>query len=91
MPVTQDDLKAVLGDVDNDKALQILALDPTPAELEEAAIWAAGDGDVLAKSGKPLSGKAAEIWTFSPPTRRSRRRASARFVPRRIECKIDRE
>lgn len=61
MPITQEDLKAVLGDIDNDKVLQILALDPTPAELEEAAIWAVGDGDVLAKSGKPLTGKAAEI------------------------------
>jgi hypothetical protein len=61
MPITQDDLRAVLGDIGDAKVLQILALDPTPAELEEAAIWATGDGDLLAKSGKPLSGKTAEI------------------------------
>jgi hypothetical protein len=39
----------------------ILALHPTIAEVEEAALWAAGDGDVLAKAGHQLTTNAAEV------------------------------
>jgi hypothetical protein len=31
------------------------------AELEEAAVWATGNGDILAKEGPPLSDKVARI------------------------------
>jgi len=34
---------------------------PTIAEIEEASLWATGDGDVLAKDGHPLSSTAAEV------------------------------
>ena len=56
---TRDDLLRLVGDVDERKALDILALRPTVAEIEEVAVWAAGDGDVLAKGGHSLSGAAA--------------------------------
>jgi hypothetical protein len=59
---TRDDLLRLFGDVDGRKALDILALHPTVAEVEEAALWAAGDGDVLAKGGHPLHGTAAEFF-----------------------------
>ena len=59
--VTRDDLARLVGDLDEHKTLEILALNPTPAELEEAAIWATGDGDVIAKMGHPLAGIVAEI------------------------------
>jgi hypothetical protein len=61
MTVTRDDLKAVLGDLDDDRVLAILALNPTPAELEQAAVWAAGDGDILSKRGRPQDKIIAEI------------------------------
>ena len=61
MRITESDLKSVLGDLDDAKVLQILALNPTVAELQEAAVWATGDGDVLAKGGRPLTGTVAEI------------------------------
>jgi hypothetical protein len=58
---TRDDLLRLVGDVDEHKLLDILALHPTVAEIEEVTLWASGDGDVLAKGGHPLSGVAAQI------------------------------
>ena len=59
---THDDLLRILGEIDERKAVDILGLHPTVADIEEAAIWASGDGDVLAKAGHPLTGIAAEIF-----------------------------
>lgn len=56
-----DDLLRIVGDIDERKALEILALRPTLAEVELAAMWATGDSDVLAKTGHPLTDIAAEI------------------------------
>ncbi len=58
---THDDVRRILGDIDERKVLEILSLRPSIAALEEAAIWASGDGDVLAKAGRPIAGVAAEI------------------------------
>ena len=60
--VSRSDLKDIVGDIDDDKIIAILAMQPTLADLEEAAIWATGDGDVLAKAGRPLTGIAAEVF-----------------------------
>jgi hypothetical protein len=57
----RDDLRRILGDVDDAKIIEILALGPSLTELEEAAMWAAGDGDFLAKSGRPLAGVVAQV------------------------------
>jgi hypothetical protein len=57
----RDDVRGILGDIDDARIMDILALKPSLADLEEAAIWATGDGDVLAKSGRPLGGIAAAI------------------------------
>ena len=62
MPIMRDDIKAILGDVDEAQLIEILALKPTVAELEEASIWATGDGEVIGKGGQPpLTGKVAAI------------------------------
>ncbi len=58
---TREDLLRLVGDLDERKVLDILALRPTVTEIEQAALWAAGDGDVLAKGGHPLRGTAAEV------------------------------
>jgi len=58
---SRNDLERLLGDIEDAKLIAILALEPTLAEVEEAAIWTAGDGDVLAKSGHPLTGVVANI------------------------------
>lgn len=60
-PASHDDLTRILGEVDDAKIVEILALKPTLKEVEEAALWLAGDGDVLAKEGHPLGGIVAAI------------------------------
>jgi hypothetical protein len=60
--VDRDDLRRILGKIDEAKVIEILSLIPTLAELEQAAIWATGDGDILAKAGRSLAGVAAEIF-----------------------------
>lgn len=60
-PVSSGDVRRIFGEVGDAKTIEILALRPGLRELEEAAVWAAGDGDVLAKSGRPLSRVAAAI------------------------------
>lgn len=59
--VSHDDVRGILGDIDEAKIIEILGLHPSLPDLEQAAIWAAGDGDFLAKSGHPLVGVIAEI------------------------------
>jgi hypothetical protein len=61
-PATLRDAKHLLGDTDESKIAEILAVQPTIWELEQAAIWHRGDGDVLGKQGHALSGKAARIF-----------------------------
>ena len=70
------ELRAIVGDVGEAKIIEILELRPTVAEVEEAVVWATGDGDLLGKSGRPLSPMAsaiAEVLTAdeeeSPPAR----------------------
>lgn len=58
---TRDDLRRLVGDVDERKVLDILALHPTISEIEQAALWATGDGDVLAKGGHSLGGTALGV------------------------------
>lgn len=59
---TQDDVRSILGDVDDATTLEILGLNPTVADLEEAVMWASGSGDVLGKQGRPLAGTAAQVF-----------------------------
>lgn len=61
MSITGHDVKAIVGDIDDAKVMEILALKPTLAELEQAAIWSAGGDEALIKSGHTLSAVAAEI------------------------------
>lgn len=59
---TRDEILSIVGHIDERKVLDILSLHPTIAEIEEAAVWATGNGDVLAKGGRPLSGVPADIF-----------------------------
>jgi len=62
IPATGDEVRAILGDLDDATVLEILNLSPTVLELEEAAVWSGGDGDVLGKEGRPLTGIAAQLY-----------------------------
>ena len=59
--VSLEELRAIAGNIDDGKAVEILKLEPTSTDLEEAVIWASGDGDVLAKRGHPITEKVAAI------------------------------
>jgi len=59
--LSPDQLKSILGEVDDAKLIEVLKLQPTLVELEEAAIWAIGNGDILAKDGRPMTGTVAAI------------------------------
>ena len=46
---TNVDITGILGPIESDKLLEILALHPTVSEVEEAAMWLSGDPDVFGK------------------------------------------
>ena len=60
-PASPIDVRKVLGELDDATVMDILALKPSLADLEDAAICMAGDQDVLAKSGHHVPATAAQI------------------------------
>ncbi len=60
--VTAEDIKGILGELDDSALLAIIDLRPTITELEEAQIWLSGDQDVFDPA--PLKGVPAEIVTI---------------------------
>jgi hypothetical protein len=59
--ISKDELQAITRKLDDEKVVDILTLEPTSAELEEAFVWATGDGDLLGKTGHPISVKVNQI------------------------------
>lgn len=55
------DIRKILGDLDDAKIAEILALKPSLADLDDVAVCMAGDHDVLAKSGHHVPVTAARI------------------------------
>lgn len=60
--ITREDLHSLIGDIDEMTAVEILALRPTVRDIEQAAMWVAGQGDILSREGEPLAGVAAQIF-----------------------------
>ena len=60
-PATRADFHRILGSLEDPRIMEILDLNPTVADLEQAAICVAGDHDVLAKSGRPVSRIAVRV------------------------------
>jgi hypothetical protein len=58
-----DDITRVLGELDEAKLLDILALRPTIRDLEEASLWLSGDPDVFGAE-PPIRGVASKIVTI---------------------------
>jgi hypothetical protein len=61
-PIRLDDIKQLVGDIDDVDAAAIMAIGGTRAELEQAWLYAQGYGDVVDRSGHPLTGAAAKIF-----------------------------
>lgn len=57
---TPDDIKSVLGDLDQAQVLAIMSLRPTIADIEQASVWLGGDPDVFG-AGMAVQGVASEI------------------------------
>jgi hypothetical protein len=70
---TNEDVKDILGDLDERKMLPILARRPTVADLEEALVWLAGDVDVF--EPRPLKGIPGQIVTILTENEEEERRA----------------
>jgi len=60
-PAWAETVRQIVGD-DDLKVAEVLKLQPTVAELEEAFAWAEGEDDVMGELEKPLTGKAAQIY-----------------------------
>jgi len=60
---TPDDVRRVLGNLDQAQILAIMELRPSIADIETASLWLGGDPDVFG-AGMAVQGKAAEIITI---------------------------
>jgi hypothetical protein len=58
---TGDDIRRLFGELDAQDLLQIFTLAPTVAELEEAQSWLEGQGEIVARRGRPQTTKIAAI------------------------------
>ena len=56
-----EEIRRLLGDVEDERIAEILDLQPTVADIEAALIRLNGDNDVLGKSGHPLDALVASI------------------------------
>jgi hypothetical protein len=57
---SSDDVKRILGDLDEAKLLDIMALRPTILDAENASMWLSGDNDIFG-AGEPLKSVAGDI------------------------------
>jgi hypothetical protein len=70
---TAEDVRHILGELDDATLVSILALQPSVAQVEAVRLWLNGSGDVLAREGRPLDGVVAAIFDMldveeeSPP------------------------
>ena len=60
--VTQQDIKSVLGNLDDATVTAILAVGPSIKGLEEAMAWASGESDVMGDLERPLEGSVARVY-----------------------------
>jgi hypothetical protein len=75
---THSDLRHILGEMDDETAVAILALNPNVAQIEEVNVWLSGGEEVLAKEHRPVDAVVAKILDLvavedeePPPARRS--------------------
>lgn len=55
-----NDIRRIVGTLDEAKLMAIIALRPTVVDVEQASLWLAGDTDVFG-AGRPLKSVAGEI------------------------------
>lgn len=57
----RNDVTRLLGDMTDEDIIQILAIKPTVLELQEAAAWIEGTGDIIDRAGRPMTSRIAGI------------------------------
>jgi hypothetical protein len=60
--VSADEVRRLLGPLDDDAVTQILHIGPSFTELEVVARYMEGEGDRVDRVGHPLSGRAAQVY-----------------------------
>ena len=68
---THEDITGILGNIDQAKIIEIISLQPTIADVEQALLWLSGDTDVFGADA-PVKGKASDIVTILHRGRRGR-------------------
>lgn len=58
---TSDDVRHVLGDIEDAFVAEILASRPLLRDLHDAALWWRGDGDLIAREHRELSANALAV------------------------------
>jgi hypothetical protein len=61
-PIKLEDIRQLIGDVDDVDTTAIIATGATRAELEQAWLCAQGYGHVVGRNGYPLIGAAAQVF-----------------------------
>ncbi len=64
---SHEDVRRILGEMDDSKATAILALKPSIAELEQAELWASGAGEPLGAEGRPPDGIVGQVLEILEP------------------------
>jgi len=60
---THEDITSILGEIDQAKLIEIISLQPTVTDIEQASLWLSGDVDVFG-AAPPVKGKASHIVTI---------------------------
>lgn len=58
---TPEDVRHMLGDIDDAFVAEILASQPSLRDLNDAALWWRGDGDLIAREHRELSASALAV------------------------------
>jgi hypothetical protein len=62
MKISRDEVAQLVGDVSDETIVAILETGATAEDIETALQWIASADDVMGKSGKALSGRAASVY-----------------------------
>jgi hypothetical protein len=58
---TSDDVRLALGELDDPMLAGILAITPSLRDLNDAALWWRGDGDLIAREHREMSARALAV------------------------------
>jgi hypothetical protein len=61
-PARLDEIRALVGDLEAAELEAILATGATPAQIEQALAWAAGESDVMGDEERRLHGAVAAVY-----------------------------